>query len=496
VCEAALDTLPFVEQPETRYVVRPDGVSIAFQVWGSGSTDLLYAPGFISHLDLLWADPGYARFVQRLGSVARVIAYDKPGTGCSDPIPHVPSLEERMEDIRFVLDAAGSEQAVVMAFSEGGPASALLAANAPERVISLILYGSYPGPPRDDADAALRERWDASERELVDLGANWGQGRLLDVFAPSAAGRFQRRLAAGFERAAVSPGMVEALIEVARRIDVRDILPSIRVPTLVLHRSGEVMPVELGRELAELIPGARFVELPGRDHLFWFGDQSTIADEIERFVTGGRAAAPADRALATLLFTDIVDSTRRAAELGDGEWRALLERHNATVADSVERFGGRVVKSLGDGTLATFESPASAVRCGSELCYSLTSLGLPIRAGVHTGECEVIGEDVGGMAVHIGARVGSAAGPGEVLVSSTVADLVIGSGLSFDDRGSHELKGVPGKWHLLAVTGERTPAPMRAPPPLPRTSDRVLARVAHSFPGAVRAAIRVAGRRR
>jgi len=483
-----------VQQPDTRYVARPDGVSIAYQVWGSGPVDLLYAPGFISHLDLLWADPGYARFFSRLGSVARVITYDKPGTGCSDPIPHLPSLEERMEDIRFVLDAADSERAVVMGFSEGGPASALLAASAPERVASLILYGSFARGPQN-ADPEQRDRWEAGSDRLDDMIAHWGEGRTIDFFAPSAAGPFQRRAASVFERAAASPGMMRALVEVVERIDVRDVLSSIRVPTLVLHRSEEVTPIEAGRELAELIPGARFVELPGRDHAFWFGEQDTIAEEIERFVTGGQATAPVERALATLLFTDIVDSTRRAAELGDSEWRPLLERHNAIIEDSVACFGGIVVKLLGDGALARFESPAGAIRCGMELCDSFASLDLPIRAGVHTGECEVIGEDLGGMAVHIGARVGAAAAPGEVLVSSTVAELVMGSGLCFEERGDHELKGVPGRWRLLAVTGEGDPTPMRAEAMPRRPGDRVLERLARSFPGAVRAATRATGRR-
>jgi class 3 adenylate cyclase/alpha-beta hydrolase superfamily lysophospholipase len=484
------------QPPETRYAVRPDGVNVAYQEWGSGPVDLLYAPGFISHVDMLWADPGYARFFTRLGSIARVITYDKPGTGCSDPIPHLPSLEERMEDIRLVLDAGGSERAVVMGFSEGGPASALLAASAPERVASLILYGSFAGKPRENADRELHEQWAAGMSQLDDIVTHWGTGRSIDHFAPSVAGRFPRRLAATFERAAASPGMVRALVEVVDRIDVRDLLPSIRVPTLVLHRSGEPIPVWCGRELGELIPGARFVELPGHDHAFWYGDQGTIADEIEHFVTGGRTAAPVDRALATLLFTDIVDSTRRAAELGDSEWRELLERHNATAEDHVERFGGRLVKLLGDGTLATFESPASAVRCGAELCGSLASLGLPVRAGVHTGECELMGEDLGGMAVHIGARIGAAAGPGEVLVSSTVAELVMGSGLCFEERGSHELKGVPGRWRLLAVTDERPPEPLPQSARESRAGDRVARRVASRFPGAVRAATRVATRRR
>jgi class 3 adenylate cyclase len=394
-----------------------------------------------------------------------------------------------------VLDAASSERAVVMGFSEGGPASALLAASAPERVASLILYGSFARGPQN-ADPGQQKRWDASRDLLDDLMAHWGTGGTIDFFAPSAAGRFQRRAAGVFERAAASPGMMKALVEVVERIDVRNVLPSVHVPTLVLHRSGDrAAPIEAGRELAELIPGAHFVELPGRDHAFWFGEQDTIAEEIERFVTGGQATTPVERALATLLFTDIVGSTRRAAELGDSKWRPLLERHNAIVEDSVARFGGVVVKLLGDGALARFESPAGAIRCAVELCDSFASLDLPIRAGVHTGECEVIGEDLGGMAVQIGARVGAAAKPGEILVSSTVAELVMGSGLCFEERGDHELKGVPGRWRLLAVTGEEDPTPTQAVAMPSRPGDRVLERVARSFPGAARAATRAIGRR-
>ncbi len=483
-----------MQQPETRYTVRPDGVSIAYQVWGSGPVDLLYAPGFISHLDLLWADPGYTRFFTRLGSIARVIAYDKPGTGCSDPIPHVPSLEERMEDIRFVLDAANSERAVVMGFSEGGPACALLAASAPDRVVSLILYGSFANGPRDNSDPRLVERWQVARDKLDDVVAHWGTGRTIDLFAPSAASRFQRRIAGGFERAAASPGMVAAVIEAVERIDVRSVLPSIRVPALVLHREGDSMPIEAGRVLGELIPNARFVELPGCDHAFWFGDQGTIAEEIERFITGGQRSAPVERTLATVLFSDIVDSTRRAAELGDAKWRPLLERHNAAVGESVDGFGGRLIKLLGDGSLARFDSPASAVRCAVELCDTLASLDLPTRAGVHTGECEVMGDDLGGVAVHIGARISAAASPGEVLVSSTVAELVIGSGLCFTERGTHQLKGVPGQWRLMAVTHEAMPAALPPAPLPPRPGDRMLERVARNFPGAIRAATRLTRR--
>jgi class 3 adenylate cyclase len=288
--------------------------------------------------------------------------------------------------------------------------------------------------------------------------------------------------------------MLKALIEVAESIDAREVLPSIQVPTLVLHRSGDAIPIEAGRELAELIPTARFVELAGRDHAFWFGDQGTVAEEIERFITVGQRSAAVERTLATLLFTDIVDSTRRASELGDAKWRPLLERHNAAVLESVEGFGGQMIKLLGDGSLARFDSPGSAVRCAVELCDTLASLDLPIRAGVHTGECEVMGDDLGGVAVHIGARISAAARPGEVLVSSTVAELVMGSGLCFTERGTHELKGVPGRWRLMAVSHEAMPQPLPAAALPARPGDRMLERVARNFPGAIRAATRVTRR--
>jgi class 3 adenylate cyclase/alpha-beta hydrolase superfamily lysophospholipase len=487
-----------MQQPETKYVVRPDGASIAYQTWGKGPGDLLYSPGFISHLDLLWGDAGYSRFFGRLGAIARVIAFDKLGTGCSDQIPHVPSLEERMEDIRLVLDAAESERAVLMGFSEGGPACALLAASAPERVSSLVLYGSFARGPGTDLEPDLQARWHRRKAQIDEILAEWGSGRTIDFFAPSAAGRLQRRIAAVFERAAASPGMMAGLVEVVEKIDVRDILPSIRVPTLVLHRSGDSsIPVEAGRELARLIPGAKFVEVPGTDHAFWFGDFGPIAEEIEGFIAGGRRSPPVERALATLLFTDIVDSTKLASSLGDGEWRSLLERHNAIVREAVERYGGKVVKSMGDGALARFDSPAGAVRCATELTAELDSIGLPIRAGVHTGECELMGEDVGGVAVHIGARVAAKAGPGEVLASSTVVELVTGSGLRFEERGIHELKGVPGRWRLMAVTGDGSPTAVPAGEDGSlRRSDRLLARVALSFPGAARATTRFRGRLR
>lgn len=470
-------------------------MSIAYQVWGSGPVDLLYAPGFVSHLDLLWADPGYRRFFSRLGSIARVIAYDKAGTGCSDPIPYVPSVEERMNDIRLVLDAAGSERAVVMGFSEGGPACVLLAASAPERVVSLILYGSYAGAPRPEMARELHEAWRAASAMLDAIVDDWGTGRSIDYFAPSADGRVARRLAAAFERAAASPSMAQAVIASALRVNVRDVLSSIRVPTLVLHRSGDRLPIAFGRDLAQWIPGARFVELPGVDHAFWLGDVGSVADEIERFVTGGRAAASPDRVLATIVFTDIVDSTRRAAELGDAEWRAQLERHNRSARDEVERSGGRVVKWLGDGMLATFDSPARAVRCTMALRDELASAQLPIRAGVHTGECEQIGEDLGGLAVHIGARVSARAAAGEILVSSTVADLVVGSGLRFDERGVHELKGVPGSWRLLAVADERAPRPLSDGSRELRRTDRAMLRFVQSVPGGARVVARIGGRR-
>ena len=496
-----------MQQPETRYVERPDGLNIAYQVFGEGPIDLLVSPGMVSHLDLAWTDPDLTRFRRRLASFARVVIYDKPGTGLSDPVMHVPTLEERAEDIRVVLDEAGMEQAALFGYSEGASACVLFAATHPERVEALVLYGSIAvGNPGEDLldGPAAQEAQRRMDEATLDMGANWGQGKLIDYMAPSVADRMQRAAAATFERAAASPTLVRGLMESWRHIDVRAVLGAVSAPTLVLHHNDELVPVFNATILADGIDGAELRVLDGRDHAFWFSDFEESVSEVERFLTGSAGASSPERALATVLFTDIVDSTKRASELGDEAWRQLLERHDRVVREQVADHGGRVVKSLGDGTLAVFDGPARAIGCAREIRDELEGMGVPVRAGVHTGECELIGDDVGGLAVHIGARVGAQASEGEILVSSTVADLVVGSGLQFAERGEHELKGVPGSWRLLAVEDETDrpsvplePRPAAADLPI---ADQITMRVARRAPGALRAASdlgrRMAARRR
>jgi class 3 adenylate cyclase len=444
--------------PVTHYAKHGD-VSIAYQVVGDGPVDLVMVPGFISHLDLYWTLPDIAAMFRRLASFSRFITFDKPGTGISDPIAHVPTLEERMEDLHAVLDAAGSERAALFGISEGGPMSVLFAATYPERTLALALYGTFPcgmlpGSLPEGMDlATMLPRWEQLRADAEDMLEHWGEGRMIDIFVPSLAGSDAMRRATGFfERAAASPRMARGVVEAALKIDVRDVLPTIRVPTVVIHRTGDRVPIEAGRWMAGQIPGARFVELPGNDHTPWNGDMDSVVDEIEELVTGVRRDREPDRALATVMFTDIVDSTRRAARDGDHAWRELLERHDALVRRQLERFRGREVKTTGDGFLAVFDGPARAIRCARAITDAATDeIGLEVRAGVHTGECELRGDDVGGIAVHIGARVAHIAEPGQVLVSSTVKDLVVGSGLDFTDRGEHDLKGVPGRWRVFAV---------------------------------------------
>lgn len=491
-----------MQPPQTQYVER-DGVSIAYQVVGDGPVDMLVAPGFISHLDLQWTDPRFSRFLARLASFTRLIMYDKPGTGLSDPIPHLPTLEERGADITAVLDAAGSERAVLFGISEGGPSSVLLAATRPERIASLVLYGTYRTLSLTDAAAYPPEMVEHRERMLAEgqeMVEHWGDGtRLAALFVPSL-GEFQQRFLGTFARAAASPRMARALIETAlEKIDVRDVLPSVHVPTLVLHLEGDrLFPVEAGKLLADGIPGARFVTFPGVDHAFWWGGSNTteaIVEEIERFVTGAVQRAEPSRVLASVLFTDIVGSTTRAAELGDRAWREVLERHDALVDRVVSEHGGRVVKHIGDGALSAFGGPAMAMRCAEALRDGVAELGIELRGGIHTGECEAIGEDLGGLAVHIGARVGALAGPGEIVVSSTVKELVVGSDMQFSDRGEHELKGVPGSWHLYALEEERTTrVELDGAAGYMRRSDRVAVTLARRMPRAMRLAGQLASR--
>jgi class 3 adenylate cyclase len=446
-------------QPTTRYA-RSGDVSIAYQVVGEGPLDLVYVPGWVSHLDLNWEQPSYARFLERLASFSRLILFDKRGTGLSDrvSVESLPTLEERMDDVRAVMDAAGSERAALLGASEGGPMCALFAATYPERVRSLVMYGSYArGLPEGDYPWAAT-RWTTSpddlEATLELLGETWGEPEeLLGFWGPSIAEQeHYRQWWARYLRMSASPAAAAALTLMNHHVDIRPVLPTIRVPTLVLHRAEDSLNLAAGsRYMADRIPGARYVELAGEDHLWFFGDQDALLDEIEQFLTGTRQVRAPDRVLATVMFTDIVGSTERAAELGDERWRELLGSYEALVRAELERFRGREIKMLGDGVLATFDGPARAIRCARTISEKVRALGIEIRAGLHTGECEMRNGDVGGIAVHTGARVSATAASGEVLVSNTVKDLVAGSGIEFQDRGLHQLKGVPGEWRLFAV---------------------------------------------
>ena len=431
---------------------RSGDLSIAYRTDGEGEIDLVVVPGFVSHVELLFEYPLRARFMRRLSSFARVITYDKRGQGLSDRPADPPTLEDSMDDLRAVLDATECESAVVIGISEGGPMSMLFAATFPERVSSLVLYGTYakmvssPDYPWGVPDSAL-DRWGRMMRR------DWGGPVGIDFWAPSMKGDAQFAEWWGrLLRQGTSPAGAIALVDLYRELDVRPVLSSISAPTLVVQRSDDmIVRAGQGRYLAEHIQGARYVELPGVDHLVWVGDQDAIMDEVEVFLLGSHRGPEHERALATVLFTDIVGSTEKAAELGDQRWRDLLESHDAIVRRQLQIHRGREVKTMGDGFLAAFDGPARAIRCGAAARDELAAIGIEIRVGIHTGEVELVGDDVSGMAVNIGARIGALADSGELLVSSTVRELVVGSGLEFDDRGPHTLKGAPGEWRLFAV---------------------------------------------
>jgi class 3 adenylate cyclase len=435
----------------TRYA-DSDGVSIAYQVHGKGDLDLVFVPGFVSHVELLWESPAMARFLRRLDSFARVVIFDKRGQGLSDRPADPPTLEESMDDLRAVLEAASCERPAIFGISEGGPMSMLFAATYPERISSLVLYGTYARMVKS-ADFPFGMPGDALDRWGEMVRREWGGPVGLRYWAPSAVGDAEfERWWGRLLRQGTSPAGAIALIDLYREMDVRAILPSIDVPALVLHRAEDrIVSVEQGRFLAEQIPDARFVSLGGGDHLAWTEDQDALLDEVEEFLTGSRRAHESERALATVLFTDIAGSTEVAARLGDRRWRDLLERHDAIVRRQLAVHRGREVKTMGDGFLATFDGPARAIRCATAIDEAVPEIGIEVRAGIHTGEVELIGDDVGGMAVNIGARIGALADPGEVLVSSTVRELVVGSGLDFAERGTHTLKGAPDQWRLFAV---------------------------------------------
>jgi class 3 adenylate cyclase len=440
--------------PRTRYARAPDGVSIAYQVLGEGERTLVFVPQTFAAMEALWEHPTVARFFDRLAAMGRVVLYDRRGTGMSDRSGRPATLEEHVDDVTAVIDAAGAERPDLMAIMEGGPMAMLFAAANPERVRSLVLFASFA---RTVAGDDYPIGWDADERaaSMSAMVDHWGDGTIFARFAPTHGHDPAIRDWLGrVQRMALGPGEAKAAAELNGRLDVRHVLGTIRVPTLLLHRTGDSgIDVGHSRYLAEHIPGARLVELQGEDTLPFLGDAEAVIGEVEEFLTGDRRPPDVDRVLATVLFTDIVDSTVRAATLGDALWRDLLAEHDRVVRNCLARNRGREVKTVGDGFLAVFDGPARAVRAARSIVGELQSLGVTVRAGVHTGEIEPVGDDVAGLAVHIAARVMGEAAPGSVLVSSTVRDLVVGSGLRFEDRGLHALRGVPGEWRLWEVTG-------------------------------------------
>lgn len=505
--------------PETSYAACGD-FSLAYQVYGDGPVDLVFCGSFVSHVELFWTVPEFLAFVEQLSRFCRILLFDKAGVGLSDPVPKVPSVDDRAAEIEAVMDAAGFDAAVVFGVSEGGPAAMVFSAKRPERTRALILTGTFPfygfsGWDDMDSDAVtlrtnlltkLGEDYTPSTEQLVrfqEFGravrSAWGSGAALKILLPSV--RSIRQLAM-LERMSASPGMARATLESAYRMDVRPILSTIATPTLVIHAREDVVPVQYGRYLADHIPGARLLEVDGIDHVPWLADPDVINTGIEEFLTGSHAApSQSHRALRTVLFTDMVASTQHAAATGDERWRAVLHRLGEVTADLTERFDGTVVKSTGDGHLATFDGPTQAIRCAEALRTAAETLGIEIRAGIHTGECELLDADIGGIAVHIAARILGQAHANEILVSRTVRDLVVGSGTGFEERGTVELRGVPGTWQLLAVdrrgarAGSAEAELASAPTPGPRTamrrSDRAVAVMARRAPWILRGMARL-----
>ncbi len=439
-----------MDAPRTRYA-RSGRHHIAYQVVGDGPIDLLYVPTWISQVELLWEEPHLNRFFSRLASFTRLILFDRRGSGLSDPMAGAPTLEEQMDDVNAVLDATGSSSAALMAMLEGGPMAMLFAASFPERTRALALYTTFARSTRSD-DIPWGVPAPERAAQVEEFVAQWGEGSRLARLSPHAAADVAiDTWYAKLERHSASPGTARAIMQLVGEMDVRAVLPTIRVPTLVMHRTDDpMMDPRHATYLAERIPGARLVTMPPGDTLPII-DGDILTDEIEEFLTGSRPSKEPDRVLATVLFTDIVDSTGHAATLGDQRWRDLLERHDAITRGELARFRGREVKHTGDGIFATFDGPARAIRCAEAISDAVAKLGVEIRAGLHTGEVELRDDDVAGVAVHIGARVAAEAGGGEVLVSSTVKDLVAGSGIDFAERGTTELKGVPGEWRIFAV---------------------------------------------
>ncbi len=506
--------------PDTAYAPCGD-LSLAYQVFGDGPIDMVFAGSFVSHIELMWTLPEAKAFFDQLGTFCRVLFFDKAGVGLSDPVPKVRTLEDRAMELEAVMDAAGFDNAVVFGVSEGGPAAVLFAATRPTRTRALILTGTfafagYAGWEDVEADPhelrgrlvpELGERYTPTIDGIVRIQSlaravqtKWGSGEALRWLLPSVKSIRQLGM---LERMSASPGMARATIEATFRIDVRQILPTIALPTLVIHAKEDPVPIQGGRYLADHIPGARMIEVEGEDHAPWFTDPDGITTAIEEFLTGTHAAPSlTHRALRTVVFSDMVSSTAHAAAMGDERWRGVLQRFGEITAQLAERFGGTLVKNTGDGHLATFDGPTQAIRYAESLRADAEGIDVEIRAGVHTGECELIGDDIGGIAVHIAARILGHAAPGEIVVSSTVRDLVVGSGIGFDDRGTFELRGVPGQWQLMAVdpkgarAGSAEASLAATPTPGTRTamrrSDRAVAVVAKRAPWLMRGIARVA----
>jgi class 3 adenylate cyclase len=439
--------------PPTRYARSEQG-NIAYQIAGEGPIDVVFVGDWMNHVEGQWEEPNHARFLARLASFSRLILFDKRGTGMSDPVPldELPTLEQWMDDVKTVIDAAGAEQVALVAQGAGGAMAMLFAATYPDRVSGLVLLSSFATMGRHD-DYPIGIPPSLADAMFEWLSEGWGTGDTLDVMGPSGASDPELRQWLGrIQRLSASPGTAATMIRWVLRIDVRDVLGAVRVPTLVLTRTDDqfVRPGH-ARYLAKHIPSARLVELPGQDYLYFVGDSEALLDEIQEFLTGVRAAPEPDRVLATVMFTDIVGSTEKAAALGDRAWRDMVERHHVVVRRQLDRFRGREVDTAGDGFFATFDGPARAIRCAEAIRDAVGALGMDVRIGLHTGECELLGDKISGIAVNTGARVGAEAGAGEILVSRTVVDLVAGAGITFEDRGTHALKGIPGEWQLYAV---------------------------------------------
>jgi pimeloyl-ACP methyl ester carboxylesterase len=506
---------------ETAYASCGD-LSLAYQVFGDGPVELVFVGPFVSHIDLFWTVPEFKSFFDQLSTFCRIVLFDKAGVGLSDPVPRVRTLDDRVSEIEAVMDAVGFRTAALLGTNDGGPAAMMFAATRPERTRALILCATYSfhagAWDTIDSDPAevratrvlpeLGEDYTPSVEQIariMEIGravrSSWGSGATFSIAFPSMSGR-KRQLAMS-ERMCASPGMARASLETTFQLDLRPVLPTIAVPTLVIHASEDpVVPVQSGRYLADHIPGARYLEVKGADHLPWFAEPNRILTGIEEFLTGSHSAPSQSRALRTVLFTDMVSSTEHAVAAGDEQWRAVLERFGEITGELVQRYGGAVVKSTGDGHLATFDGPTQAIRSAEALRDDAEILGIQIRAGIHTGECELLGADIGGIAVHIAARILGQAGAGEILVSRTVRDLVVGSGTGFDDRGNVELRGVPGTWQLLAVdrdgprVGSAEAQLVALPTPGPRTAmrraDRAVGAVARRTPWILRGMARLA----